>query len=156
MLASEALLLQRRREEALEEGRREFLLFSSDHPHEPAQHVRGGRRRACAVVIQALFELGRGEEAEDFTLQGFCPDGSSKCFGQIPPVLVDVLYKLRRFLDDGRTERAGKLLQSFFDTYSREGMPQEQQEDREVLSRLAQNYLLEVVAKEQVCPLDQP
>eukprot|EP00960_Hanusia_phi_P013117 383004-Hanusia_phi.AAC.5 len=146
MLKSEALLLERRKEEALEEARREVLVFSSQNSHEDAQRVKGGKKRACAVVIQALFELGRGEEAEEFTLQCFCPREAPKCFGNVPPVLVEVIYKLRKFLDQGKTEGAGRILTSFFDTYS---AAEDGQEDADVTSRLAQAYLLQVLAKEQ-------
>ena len=82
--------------------------------------------RALCVAVQALYELGRAEEAFEFVQKLYCKQGAEcnpesqesilASLGQSQHVSLDVLkmlYHLRRNLDGNDADRALRLLEPY-------------------------------------------
>ena len=105
-LDSERLLILRDHAGALEAARR--------HIESPALGLFATRERALAVAVQALQELGRGEEAFELVLCTLAGPGGSESsrYMQVAELnlgLLKLLFRLRRHLD-GSPKRAQSIL----------------------------------------------
>lgn len=78
------------------------------------------RERAICVGIQALFELGRGEDAFSYATNAYAPClGSQAPYTFIPPGVLKLLFKLRLHLDNGNPQQAHDILQPYISFITR-------------------------------------
>ncbi len=89
------------------------LSAATQHVQSPALGLFATRERALAVAVQALHELGRGEEAFDLVLSTVAgPGGGYAEVADVNPGLLKLLFRLRMHLD-GTPEKAQKILMPY-------------------------------------------
>lgn len=93
------------------------LTAATRHLENPALGLYSTRDRALAVAVQALHELGRGEEAFELVRSTVAGPGGrgeksdTQLYAQVENLeLLKLLFRLRKHLDGGTAERAQNIL----------------------------------------------
>ena len=133
------------------------LSAATRHLENPALGLYSTRDRALAVAVQALHELGRGEEAFELVRSmvagpgGRSEKSDTQLYAQVENLeLLKLLFRLRKHLDGGTAERAQMILAPYVAGLCRRSSDpfqrwRRQQSEDEVDTEVVELFLLDCV-----------